>query len=127
MSKKGVKMNFKERLIELLEENQIKYNSVAQQTGIPVTTISNYINRGSTPSGEQLIKLAEFFNVTIDYLVGREDDYVKPQVESTLSYREQKLLRAFNQLDNDEKDKIIEDCEYFANKHTKINQQQRRA
>ncbi|MBQ3219820.1 MAG: helix-turn-helix transcriptional regulator, partial [Clostridia bacterium] len=64
-------MNFRERLKELLEEKQIKYNSVAQQTEIPVTTLSNYINRGSIPSAEQLIKLANYFNCSIDYLVGR--------------------------------------------------------
>ena len=74
MSKKGEKMNFQTRFKELLEEKNISYNQVAKQTGIPVTTLSNYINRGSIPSMIQLIILADFFDCTIDYLVGREDD-----------------------------------------------------
>ena len=123
MSKKGVEMNFRERLKELLEEKQIKYNSVAQQTEIPVTTLSNYINRGSIPSAEQLIKLANYFNCSIDYLVGREDDFGIIQSQTELPYREQKLLSFFSELDDDEKDKIIEDCEYFANKHTKVQKE----
>ena len=69
--------------------------------------------------------LATALNVSSDYLLGIEDDFIKPEVQTTLSYREQKLLRAFSQLEDDEKDKIIEDCEYFANKHTKTNQQRR--
>ena len=66
--------------------------------------------------------LASFFNVTIDYLVGREDDFGIIETKSTLTYREQKLLSAFSQLDESLKDKIIEDCEYFANKNKKPSQ-----
>ena len=115
------------RIKELREEKNLSQESLAKEIGTSQRNIGRWENEENEPSYMQLIKLAEFFNVSIDYLVGREDDYVKTQVESSLSYREQKLLRAFSQLDDDEKNKIIEDCEYFANKHTKINQQQRRA
>ena len=115
------------RLRELRTSNNITQIELAKKIGCNQTAIGKYERKELEPNIETMIKLCEIFSCTIDYLVGREDDYVKPQVESTLSYREQKLLRAFSQLDDDEKDKIIEDCEYFANKHTKINQQQRRA
>ena len=115
------------KIKELREEKNLSQLNLAKEIGTSQRNIGRWENEENEPSYAQLVKLAEFFNVSIDYLVGREDDYVKPQVESTLSYREQKLLRAFSQLDDDEKDKIIEDCEYFANKHTKVNQQQRRA
>ena len=115
------------RLKELREEKNLTQLDIAKAIDTSQPNIGRWEKGLNEPSYAQLVKLAKFFNVSIDYLVGREDDYVKPQVESTLSYREQKLLRAFSQLDDDEKDKIIEDCEYFANKHTKINQQQKRA
>ncbi len=120
-------MKINEKIKELREEKNLSQYKISSLLEIQRYTYANWEQGRSEPSSEQLIKLADFFNVSIDYLVGREDDYVKPQVESTLSYREQKLLRAFSQLDDDEKDKIIEDCEYFANKHTKVNQQQKRA
>ena len=75
-------MSFQIRLKELLEERNITYNQVAKQTGIPVTTLSNYINRGSIPSMIQLIILADFFGCSIDFLVGREDDFGNLNINS---------------------------------------------
>ena len=118
-------MKFLERLKELMNESNLTISDIAKKTELPRSTISSYINRKSIPSAIQLEELANLFNCTTDYLIGRSDDYVKPEIQTTLSYREQKLLKAFNLLEDDEKDKIIDDCEYFANKHTKTHQQRR--
>ena len=37
-------------------------------------TIGNFENGNKKPSLNMLIKLADYFNVSIDYLVGRTDD-----------------------------------------------------
>ncbi len=37
-------------------------------------TISNYENKNKKPSLDMLIKIAEYFDVSIDYLVGRTND-----------------------------------------------------
>lgn len=113
-------MEFRERLCDLLAEKNINYNTLAKKTNIPVTTLSNYINRGSSPSIIQLNALADFFECTVDYLLGREDDFGNVTVNSPmqeLTYLEQRLLTSFNKLDIDEKEKIISDVEYFAGKH----------
>ena len=68
-------MQFKERLREILKERELNYNTLAKRTGIPVTTLSNYINRSSSPSIIQLRILADYFDCSIDYLVGREDEF----------------------------------------------------
>lgn len=68
-------MEFKERLREILKERELNYNTLAKRTGIPVTTLSNYINRSSSPSIIQLRILADYFDCSIDYLVGREDEF----------------------------------------------------
>ena len=104
-------MSFQKRLNELLEENQINYNILSSKTKIPVTTLSNYINRGSSPSITQLSILADFFNVSIDYLVGREDDFgnitVPGQSTDQLTKDERELLSCFNELGPFERDAIL--------------------
>ncbi len=37
-------------------------------------TYNNWENENTQPSIEQLIALADFFEVSVDYLVGRTDD-----------------------------------------------------
>ena len=109
----------------LREEARLTQKELAEKINTTNKNIWAYEKGIAQPSIETLIKLAATFNVSVDYLIGVTDDFEGQKKESALSYREQKLLRAFSQLENDEKDKIIEDCEYFANKHTKLELQRR--
>lgn len=63
----------KNRLRELRENRQLHQTDVANATGINQKTLSNYENGVTDPNSYALIKLADFFNVSIDYLVGRTD------------------------------------------------------
>lgn len=110
------------RIKELREEKNISQEILAKETGTSQRNIGRWENEENEPTYKQLIKIADFFNVTIDYLVGREDDFGITQIKSTLTYREQKLLSAFKLLDDNVKDKIIEDCEFFANQNKKPSQ-----
>ena len=103
-------MAFQERFKELLDEKLISYSSVAKKTGIPVTTLSNYINRGSIPSMIQLTLLADFFGCSVDYLIGREDDFGNVSVSSSpsdLSKDEKTLLERFRKLGPFERESIL--------------------
>lgn len=44
---------------------------LAEATGIDQRTISNYETGKSNPDSYALIRIADYFNVSIDYLVGR--------------------------------------------------------
>lgn len=59
------------RIKELREERDMRQIDLAHATGIDQRTISNYETGKSNPDSYALIKLADFFNVSIDYLVGR--------------------------------------------------------
>lgn len=64
---------FRERLVELMSEKKIKnYTELASKTQIPSSTIYSW--KTSLPNGDNLITLANFFEVSIDYLVGRADE-----------------------------------------------------
>lgn len=60
--------------IRLLRENmELRQIDVSKKTGIDQKTLSNYETGKTNPDSYSLIRLAEFFNVSIDYLVGRTD------------------------------------------------------
>ena len=107
------------RLKELRISKNLTQLELAKKIGCNQTAIGKYERKELEPNIETMIKLCEIFSCSIDYLVGREDDFgiIKTEKETKLSYKEQKLLKAFSNLVEDEKDKIIEDCEFFANKH----------
>ena len=46
--------------------------AVAVELGISRGTVSNWKNSGASPSGEILQKLADYFNVSVDYLLTGE-------------------------------------------------------
>ena len=64
-------MNF--RLKDLREDRDLRQLDVAEATGIDQRTLSNYETGKTLPDAVALIRLADFFGVTIDYLVGRSD------------------------------------------------------
>jgi transcriptional regulator with XRE-family HTH domain len=48
------------------------YSQVAQRLGVSKQAVSNWENDNIQPSIEMLIRLAELFSVSTDYLLGRE-------------------------------------------------------
>lgn len=59
------------RIKDLREDRDMRQIDLANATGIDQRTISNYENGKSKPDSDALIRLADFFGVSIDYLVGR--------------------------------------------------------
>lgn len=67
-------MNFSERLQELQAHSKVSKIAVVRATGIPRTTYYYYLQGRQDPPTSALIALADYFNVSIDYLIGRTDD-----------------------------------------------------
>ncbi len=55
------------------EQRELRQIDVAAATGIDQKTLSNYETGKTNPDSYSLIRLADFFEVSIDYLVGRID------------------------------------------------------
>lgn len=64
-------MEFGEFLAELRKERGCLQKEVAAYLNMTVATISNYEKGVHTPDLDTLIKLADFFNVSTDYLLQR--------------------------------------------------------
>ena len=65
-------VNFGERLKMLRTEAGMTQNQLADRLGISKSVISYYELKERNPSPEILIRLAEIFHVTTDYLLGIE-------------------------------------------------------
>ncbi len=61
------------RIKDLREDKDLKQVDLANAVGIDQRTISNYESGKTNPDSIALTKLADFFQVSIDYLVGRID------------------------------------------------------
>lgn len=63
-----------ERLKELRKEKGLTQNQVAIYCDITEKAYQNYELMTREPKIENLIKIADLFNVSLDYLTGRTDD-----------------------------------------------------
>lgn len=59
------------RIKKIRLENGVSQKVIAAYLDVPVTTYASYEQGKSQPSSERLIKLADYFNVSVDYLLGR--------------------------------------------------------
>ena len=64
---------FAERLKELRTEKGLSIQGLSKATKIGVASICRLENQQADVKGSQLVILAKFFDVTIDYLMGLED------------------------------------------------------
>ena len=65
---------FKKRLRTAREKNNLTQADLAENTGLPASSISHFEKGPRKPSFDNLRRLAAALNVTTDYLLGRTDN-----------------------------------------------------
>ena len=63
------------RLKELREEKGLNMREAARQLGLAPSTYYNYEIGAREPNSEMLVKLANFYNCSIDYMIGNDVQY----------------------------------------------------
>lgn len=66
-------MEFKDRLVQLRKEKHLNQEDFAKKIGYTRTAISAWEVGRNEPSNADTIKIADFFNVSTDYLLGKSD------------------------------------------------------
>ena len=94
------------KLLDLLNECGEPTYKVEKNAGISSTSFQGWKNERFKPSTEAIIKLARYFNVSTDYLLGLSDERTASTSHS-LSYNEQELLNLFNKLSPEDKQRAI--------------------
>lgn len=60
-----------DRLKELRKENGLTQSDLGRILNLGKTTISMYENGNSTPNDEIKLKICDYFNISLDYLLGK--------------------------------------------------------
>ena len=72
-----------ERIASLCEREKIKPSTLAKELGFSSGLMSQWKSGAQKPSAENLSKIAEYFNVTTDYLLGRTDNPSPPNTKES--------------------------------------------
>lgn len=76
-------MNFRTRLKQLRNEKKINQRELAKFLKVAPSTISMYESGQREPNFEVLESLADFFNVDLNYLLGKSDKTTKLMIEDS--------------------------------------------
>jgi len=97
------------RIAELRKEKHLNQTGLAMQLNISQYMVSAYETGRHQISTEMLIILADFFNVSVDYLIGRTDvRYCADDIFNISSIeKEQQLLKIFRTLSKDKQEQAI--------------------
>ncbi|MGG1339920.1 helix-turn-helix transcriptional regulator [Bacillus toyonensis] len=107
-------MELNERLKLLRTERKLTQEQFATAVGITKASISKFENGIKTPSRETIEKIADHFNVTTDYLLGRSEDPELNERENNIVTEEGKnILALIESLPEDERKKAWEQLEMY--------------
>ena len=90
-----------------LEQN-VTQKALGDAIGVTQQTINKYENHPDEPDIDRLIAIADFFDISVDYLVGHSDiphviEHLEP---NDLNYDETALIEHYRKLTVSEKDSI---------------------
>ena len=119
---------FWKRIMELCYEKKTSPTAVCADLGLSNATSTKW-KKGAIPRESTLNKLAEYFGVTVDYLLGNNTTgnlnlqlFAAPTVDiktSDLTEGEIALIKVLDKLTDDEQRQVIEFAEFLISKRGK--------
>lgn len=96
---------------ELCKQRNIKPNKVSKETGVSTATLTSWKQGKYTPKPDKLKLIADFFNVSLEFLMRNEDIQWNPTEQTmdytiSLSEEEQDLLMEYRKADDTQKEMI---------------------
>ena len=111
-----------ERLKELRDDYNYKQKKVSDDLGITIYQLSRYENGLSNPTPDLLNAFADYYDASVDYLLGRihvkkitSDTYVHltPTQKSILDFFENSPSLSFDETEAETLQKALEDLETY--------------
>ncbi|MDD3139391.1 MAG: helix-turn-helix transcriptional regulator [Lachnospiraceae bacterium] len=89
-------MHFSDTLKILRESKDVTQQDLAKYLSVSRTTITGYETRNREPDYDKLMRLASYFGVSVDYLIGNDSSnsyqkYIEKDVDSTVISQYRKL------------------------------------
>ena len=85
------------RLEKLMEDHGVTLKEVSENTGIPITTLSGYKKNQRAPKKKNVQLLSEYFEVSIPYLLGYEENFMDNNQNTTISIELVKELSSISE------------------------------
>ena len=70
----SISLSFQKRFKEILDESEHKRSELVKLIPISQSTLSNALTYGIIPSTKTLIKIADFFDISLSFLLGKTDN-----------------------------------------------------
>lgn len=102
-------MEIGQRFIELRKQKNLTQEDISQQLNLTRSAISLWESNKRKPDADTLVQLADFYDVSVDYLLCRENSCqtIYPDSAYALTTKEKNLLSTFKQLNKDNQDIVI--------------------
>lgn len=97
---------FQVRLKAMREQAHLSQAALAKKVGVAQSTVGMWESGRNKPENAKLEALANLFNVTTDYLLGRDDP--TPSLDTQLSDIDFALSGEIRELSDDEKQDILD-------------------
>lgn len=99
-----------ERIKELRHESRLTQRELAQALSITVPTLSHWECNYQEPSYKDILRICNYFDVSMDYLAGRTDELgtmITSPAAQSLSDRENRVLALFRKMSFAEQNRYI--------------------
>ncbi|MGE4275586.1 MAG: helix-turn-helix domain-containing protein [Lawsonibacter sp.] len=98
-------MNYGARAKDWITDHDIKQKKLAREFHVTEAMFSNYLNGRNDISVDLLVKIAQYFHLTVDYLVGLSED---PDPPMHLKKEERDLIENYRFLLKEQQELILQ-------------------
>lgn len=99
---------FSLRVKELRSSENLTQSQLGKLVGLSKQTINDMEHGRSTTTAVKLLAIANYFDVSVDYLLGRTETKNRSKISHCLSEEQQQLLNVYNLLNQKNKGAILE-------------------
>lgn len=105
-------MDFSIRLENLLEERNLTQKQLSLDLHVANSTVNGYVKSYREPDFDMLVRLARYFDVSTDYLLGLSDE--KKPSPSNLSPDKAELLQLYSSLLPEHQEIIMNQIRFYS-------------
>ena len=109
--------NYGQRIKELREERGLSLMALAKAIGVSDTAICKWENQLAEPKLSYIVRLADFFNCSADFLTGRSDDFGLTVQTYLLTSDDKRLLDIIHNLSPQTKDFALRTLKFWESNH----------
>ncbi len=112
-----MKNKISKKLSELMIEKDITQTELAMNIGVSIAAISYWIKGKKEATADNIISLADYFEVSTDYLLGRSNEIGIIATNTNLSSDEQHIVDCFRALSKDGQKSFVQMAESILRAH----------